>query len=754
MGSFFELEHRTVPLMKDKAIIGILVVVIIFHSSGTAAYEQEALIAHHIDSPVELDGSSNEAAWEGIEPLPAVVQVPRFGTEPSERTDILLAYDEENLYIAGRFYDSQPSAIHATTMKRDDSEESSDAFGIIIDTFNDNENALGFITTPTGSRWDLTVTGDAQLNNGSNSSWNTFWDVATMRNDDGWFAEMRIPFSSLRFQDSGGRVVMGFIAFRWIARKDERVVFPAIPRNWGPLSHMKPSQAQNIVFAGIHSRRSLYFTPYILGGMGQSYLLNDAGTKYQRDDEPVGEVGVDAKYGLTSNLTLDVTVNTDFAQVEADDQEVNLTRYPLFFPEKRLFFLERSSNFAFSFYRTNCLFHSRRIGIHEGKRVPIYGGVRLVGRVGLWDVGLLSMQSEKVGSLPSENFGVLRLRRQVFNPFSYVGGIVTSRMGTDGSYNTAYGLDGIFRIFGDDYLKLNWAQTFENSRENDPVSLARSKIRAHWERYRYTGWAYGLNYSRSGPDYNPGLGFEKYHNSSNFIHFLRYGWTADEGSPFFQHRIYEDIWLHIRNTDDSVKSCVSHLGWTFSTKSGYSGHFALTHNLEDVRESLWFSEDADVPAGEYEFYNLLGTLSTPGGKLLNVETTLYAGEFYDGRRVSLTLESTRSVSSHLELDGTYQLNRVDFPERGQEFTAHVGRVKVLAMLNVRYSLTAFVQYNSAADKAIANIRFRYNPREGTDLYLVYDEGLNTDRKQEDPVLPVTSNRTLMLKSYVTLKWSH
>jgi len=296
--------------MKDKVLIGligILVVIIILHSSGTAAYEQEAIIAHHTDSPVELDGLSNEAAWEGIEPLPVVMQVPRFGTEPSERTDILLAYDEENLYIAGRFYDSQPSAIHATTMKRDDSEESSDSFGIIIDTFNDNENALGFITTPTGSRWDLTVTGDAQLDNGSNSSWNTFWEVETVRNADGWFTEMRIPFSSLRFQDRGGRVVMSFIVYRWIARKDERVIFPAIPRNWGTLSHMKPSQAQDIIFEGIHSRRPLYLTPYILGGIGQSYMLNDAGTEYKRDDEPVREVGVDAKYGLTSNLTLDGT---------------------------------------------------------------------------------------------------------------------------------------------------------------------------------------------------------------------------------------------------------------------------------------------------------------------------------------------------------------------------------------------------------------------------------------------------------------
>jgi len=678
-----------------------------------ADYKRKPITVHRIISPVKLDGLSDETAWENIEPLPVVMQVPRFGVEPSERTEILLAYDDDYLYVAGRLYDKQPSAIHATTEKRDDWKDSSDSFGIIIDTFNDNENALGFITTPTGSRIDLTVTETGY--GGSNSTWNTFWDVVVKRNGDGWFAEMRIPFSSLRFQETGGSVVMSLITFRWIARKDERVVFPAIPQKWGTLSHMKPSKAQDVVFFDIHSSKPLYIIPYILSGIGQSNTLNDVGTKYKRDDEPAHEIGFDTKYGLTNNLTLDVTVNTDFAQVEADDQQVNLTRYSLFFPEKRLFFLERSSNFEFNFYRSNRLFHSRRIGIYNGKSVPIYGGARLVGRVGPWDLGFLSMQTKKVEDIPSENFCVLRLRRQVINPYTYIGGIVTSRTGMDGTYNTAYGLDGIFRLFGDDYLRLNWAQTFENDRGNNILSLKPSKIRAHWERYRYTRWAYGLNYSRSGDEYNPGMGFEQHYNSTSITHFVRYGWMPDE--------------------------------W----KSGYNVSIIANSFYEDVRDSLSFSDDAIVPVGEYEFYGIRGRFSTPGGRLFSVSTNLIAGNFYDGRRLSLSLSPSRSISSNLELGSTYQINLVDFPKRNQEFTAHIVRFRVLAMLSTKFSVTAFVQYNSAADKAIANIRFRYNPREGNDLYLVYDEGLNTNRYREDPVLPVTSNRTVMLKYNYTFR---
>ena len=709
----------------------------------TMSHGQDAVHIPRIDSAVQLDGLSDEAAWQRIAPLPMVMQVPRFGGEPSERTEVLLAYDDENLYVAGRFYDSQPQAIQATTLKRDDDDQSSDAFGILIDTFNDNENGLGFVTTPTGSRLDFTITADAQFTKPS-SSWNTFWDVVAVRDHRGWFAEMRIPFSSLRFQEQDGRVVMSLIAHRWIARKEERVVFPAIPPDWGDESHVKPSLARDMVFEGINARTPLYLRPYALGGLGQTA---------DQDDDWVREVGVDAKYSLTSNLTLDVTINTDFAQVEADDQEVNLTRYPLFFPEKRLFFLERASNFDFSFYRQNTLFHSRRIGIHEGQRVPIYGGMRLVGRVGPWDVGLLGMQSKKVADLSSESFGVGRVRRQVLNPSSYVGGIVTSRSGTDGSYNRAYGVDGSIRVFGDDYLKLNWAQTFASDRDNDPLSLNLTKIRAHWERYRHMGWAYGLNYSRTGADYDPGLGFEQYRGSTSLIHFLRIGWYTDDSSRFLQHRIYEDIWLHLRDTDYGVKSSVSHLGWAAATKSGYSSHIALTHNLEDVEEELPFAEGVGVPPGDYQFYNLIARLSTPAGRLLNAEVDAYAGAFYDGHRASLGVKSSRNFSSHLELGGEYEISRVEFPDRDREFTAHVGRLRLLAMLDVRYSIAAFLQYSSAADKAVTNIRLRYNPSEGTDLYLVYDEGLNLDRERQIPTLPRTSDRTIMLKAALNTSWA-
>jgi len=711
--------------------------------------QTETIAIPRITGEIELDGFSDEAAWNAIESLKLMQQQPVFGVEPSEKTEIRLAHDDNYVYVSARLYDSEPSEIHASTMKRDDDDASSDHFGIILDTFNDNENALAFLTTPTGSRIDTAIYGDylsgGSASGGSNKSWNTFWDVETKITNDGWFAEMRIPLSSLRFQQNGETVVMGIAAFRWIARKSERIVYPSIPPRWGSHSHLKPSKAADAAFTGIQSKKPLYITPFFVGGLSETYNLNDAADKYVREEETSYEGGLDVKYGLSSNMTLDLTYNTDFAQVEADNQQVNLTRFSLYFPEKRQFFLERSSIFDFRFYGRNRLFHSRKIGISDGGHVPILGGARLVGRLGNWDVGLINMQTDDSGDLLSENFSVLRLRRRVFNEQSFIGGMATSRVDTDSNYNAAYGVDGSINAFGDDILKFNWAQTFETDAENDASSLDISKIRVHWERYSFVGLAYGLNYSNAGKDYNPGIGFEQYNNLTNYIHFVRYGWIMGKDSWIYQHHIFEDLWVHIRNEDNSIKTLLARAGWYGSSKSGFSGNLSLTYNQEDVREVIDFSDDAIVPPDEYQFYGLTGRFSTPSGYLVRFSSSFKGGQFYDGKRATISLSPSWSMSSHLESGISYELNYLDFSDRKQEYTSHIGRLRFLAMLNVKLSLSAFMQYNSAVEKVISNVRFRYNPREGCDFYLVYDEGFNMNRERMDPILPVTSNRTILLK---------
>ena len=702
-------------------------------------------------APVTLDGLSNEEAWQGIPSLPLTMIFPNFRNPPSEKTEILVGHDDGFIYVAFRLYDREPGKIQSPSKKRDYPDTNSDWAGVLFDTFNDKENALGFFTTPAGLRWDAMVVNDAERRSIDDSyvnlSWNTFWDVAAEKNDQGWFAEMRIPFSSLRFQDKDGRVVMGLKAFRWLPRRAELICFPAVDPRLGSVALYKPSQSREIVLEGVHSRRPFYITPYLLGGYGQSYDLNDQETAYVRQNKPSTEAGLDIKYGLTSNLTLDLTANTDFAQVEADDYQVNLTRFSLFFPEKRLFFLERAGIFDFSFGEYNQLFYSRRIGISDEEPVRIYGGVRLTGRIGSWDLGVLDMQTAPLQAedVSSENFGVFRLRRRVLNPYSYVGGIVTSRIGGDGSYNFVYGLDGIFRAHGDDYLLLNWAQSYESGKPNNAASLDPARIRVGWERRTQKGLGLNLSLSYSGKDYDPGMGFELRENFSRLGNRILYGWMPGEKSFLNRHYIFAEGYAYFRNEDRSLESAEIGPGWGFYAKSSWNGEFALKMYHESVREELSFYDKVFVPPGEYAFCGLKGYFQSPYGNLLYVTVNVDAGSFYDGWKATLGVTPSWGISSNLTLNGYYEFDRVDFSRRRQVLTAQIARLRLLATLSTKFSAAAFVQYDSAADAVTANLRLRYNPREGNDIYLVLNEVLNTNRFSYHPCHPTYSSRAILLK---------
>lgn len=358
-----------------------------------------------------FDGVVDDPCWDNLSPLQLVMHIPTFGITPSEKSEVYICHDNIYVYVAGRFFDKEAGKINIASKMRDNIGPQEDGFLVIFDTFNDHENAVGFRTNAAGVRQDLTISNDGTDPFPWNETWNTFWDVKSTKNDQGWFTEMRIPLSSLRFKEKDGKVIMGFSCNRFIPRKFELDVFPAIPRKWGFWSFVKPSQTHEIGLESVHSKKPFYIAPYITGGVNQESALNGTSTGYKLHNDPKLAIGLDVKYGITSNLTADLTLNTDFAQVESDNAQINLTRFSLFFPEKRMFFQERSSNFAFAFDDMNTLFYSRKIGLHEGRPVPIIEGVRLVGRAGPWDIGFLEMQTQLFKStetdgvnLPSENF--------------------------------------------------------------------------------------------------------------------------------------------------------------------------------------------------------------------------------------------------------------------------------------------------------------------------------------------------------------
>jgi hypothetical protein len=684
------------------------------------------LVLPHLDGPIQLDGLSDEPAWEAVEPWLPTQYEPDNGAPPTERTEFLVAYDDEYIYFALRGYDRDSTGIRYNGLYRDRL-SGDDHFEILLDTFNDNETAVLFTTTPGGIRIDAAISNDASGGGIASGGWingdfNTFWDVETAVNQEGWFAEMRVPFTSLRFQDQDGQVVMGIALQRKVARKTERLVFPPVPSiaNW---AFLKPSLAQKIVLEGIRPRKPLYV-------------------------DLKGEVGGDLKYGLTNNLTLDLTVNTDFAQVEADDQQVNLTRFSLFFPEKRQFFQERAGIFDFRTGGLSRLFHSRRVGLTEdGQPVRILGGARLVGRWGRWDVGFFDMQTADSETLPSENFGVLRLRRQVFNAYSYAGAMVTSRVGTDGSYNLAYGLDGVVRLAGDDYLTLQWAQTFDHEQIDDgTLDLVHSgRFTAEIERRRRRGLGYNAAVAWAGPAYDPGIGFTQRNDFTLLDDAVSYTWLPGEASSLIWHTLGLAGFAFVRNGDRSIESAEVGPEWDFAAKSGAGGSLEAKVLFEELPIPFALSEEAVVPAGSYTFFRVGASYHVSHTRLFQLRPRVEAGTFFDGWQATAEVSPIWYVSPHLELAGSYRFNRIRFPDRDQRFDAHLARLRIGTALNTKVSTNAFIQFNSATNTVSANVRFRYNFREGNDLWIVYNEGMNTDRHRLTPTLPFTDTRTILVK---------
>jgi hypothetical protein len=727
--------------VRVRSVSAVLLCMVASLCTSAAAEAQQRLVVPRLTGPVQLDGRSDEAAWQAVEPLPVVASSPTFGAEPSERTEFRVAHDDEYIWFAARMYDSDPDGIRATSLRRDDGSFTNDWFAVNLDTFLDRETMLVFGVNPAGGRTDAVFPADAQ--SGPNFTWNTYWDARVARDAEGWYAEIRIPLSSLRFEDRDGVVVMGMTVWRRIARRNEMISWPGIEHRWGSNSMFKASQAAEVELHGIRRTNPVYVTPYALGGGTRVHALVSARDTYELRRTMDREAGLDLKYSPTTNLTLDVTVNTDFAQVEADDQQVNLSRFSLFFPEKRLFFQERGGVFEFGLGGSDQLFYSRQIGLVQGRPVRIYGGLRAIGRLGDWDVGALDMQTAASPTSPSENMGVLRVRRRVLNDNSLAGALLTTRIGDDGSRSFAAGADALVRMAGENYLTLAVAGTGSDS---DTVAAAdRLFGRVALQRRGLYGALYSAELARVGGGFMPTIGFLGRRD------YMRASATAGYGLAMPQtSRLLRQSWGvsgagYRRNADGTVESAELAAEWYVETRTGHGFTAVGTVRHEDLPAIFRLATGVEVPVGRYTFGTGRIAYSPANTGLLRTSASLEAGSFFDGTRVSLSVSPTWTPSKHFQLSGTWQVNRIDFDDRGQQLHTNVLRVRPLLMVNERLSALAFAQYNSAADAVVINARVRYNPREGNDLYIVYNHGLNTDRAAYDPVRPLLDNQTLLLK---------
>ena len=696
--------------------------------------------ATRVHEPVRLDGRLDEPVFQDVRFITDFVQqLPDEGQTGSQRTEAWVLFDDENIYIAARCYDTAPpDEWVANEMRRDVIQlRQNDSFSVLLDTFYDRRNGVAFLVNPIGGFSDFEVSNEGGR---VNSDWNTIWDSRTGRFDGGWTVEIRIPFKSLRYRP-GPVQVWGLQLRRIVRRRTEASYLTALPisaaRGNSVIAGLwRVSQAGSLV--GLEAppeRVNLEIKPYAIGGVTSDLTATPA-VRNATD----GEAGFDIKYGVTRNLTADFTYNTDFAQVEVDEQQVNLTRFSLFFPEKREFFLESRGNFDFAQGGRDLggglptLFFSRKIGLQDKRVVSIRAGGRLTGKVGAFDIGALNIRTgarpgvvnaqtgeQMLPAIEATNFTVLRIKRDILRR-SAIGGIITNRsvsLEGDGGGNQAYGLDGRFAFFDDVNILGYAARTGTRGRAGRDASYG--------GQFNYAGDRYGVAAGHVVIEDNflPEVGFIRRVNMRQSSAALR-----------FSPRPVSIDWIRrfsVTGALSYVLAADTRLLATRTQDAGFELQLEnsdlLTLSASDRYEVLFkpfpIAPAVTLPVGGYRFRDAGVSYSFGQQRPLSGIIAVRSGRFWSGDGTSLDLGRGRvEIVPQLSVEPSVSFNWVDLPEG--RFTTHLGRVRVNYTVSPRMFFSGLLQYNGSADIFSTNVRLRWEYSPGSELFVVYTEERDTD----------------------------
>jgi hypothetical protein len=688
--------------------------------------------------PLRLDGALDEALYSTVEPISDFIQVePEGGAPATEKTEVWVSFDDDYVYVSFRCWETQPERLVANEMRRDNTNlvMGNDNVAFLFDTFYDRRDSFLFEINPIGGRWDGQVTSESQ----ANGDWNPVWDLAVGRFDRGWTLEAAVPFKSLRYQP-GRAQVWGFNARRVSRWKNEVSFITRLPNARGMSATFQVSGAATLV--GLEAppgSKNLEIKPYVV-----SDLSSDVSTGI--DNDVSGDVGLDLKYGVSQNLTADLTYNTDFAQVEADQLQINLTRFNLFFPEKREFFLENqgifsfggaaSGGFAATGGQTPVLFYSRRIGLNQGREVPIDAGGRLTGRAGRFSLGLLNIQTDDEPSAGSRrtNFSVVRFRRDILRKSS-IGLIATGRsVGQFGTgSNVAYGVDGTFAFYDNLAIDTYWARTDTPDRRGDDASY-----RAH---LNYAGDRYGvqLEHLVVGDHFNPEVGFVRRDDMHRSFGQLRFS-PRPRNSEVVRKYSWIGALDYVENGDGRVETRDASGEFSIEFQSSDELSLGYVNGHEFVPMAFPIATGVMIPVGAYDTQNVAVGFTFGRQRRLAGGVSAQYGTFYGGHKTTVTVSQGRvGLSPQLQVEPTYSLNQVDLPEA--DFTAHLIGSRVTYTMTPLMFASALLQYDSDRHAVAANVRLRWEYQPGSELFIVYNE----QRDSMAAGFPDLTNRALIVK---------
>ena len=707
--------------------------------------ERRRAAARRVSEPIVIDGSVEDRSWRDAVPLSDFVQAdPLEGQPATEKTEVFVMYDDLAVYVGVICYDSEPSKIIVTDDRRDSGLGDMDSFQMIFDTYNDKQNGFLFGTSAAGMQYDAQVRNEGETQSsgpptlgrvgggsggGLNVNWDGAWEVKARITDIGWTAEFRIPLRTLRYGPPPQTWGVNFS--RNIRRKREQVYWSPIQRVFN-LTRL--SLAGELRDLQLKTPRNLKVMPYAITTANRNFT---PGAK----TDTSGDWGVDAKVGVTSSLNLDLTYNTDFAQVEVDEQQINLTRFNLLFPEKRPFFLENRGLFAVGRNGEVDLFFSRSIGIgSNGVPVPIIGGARLSGRTGPFNVGALNMQTEAIGNAPGNNFTAARLNRE-FGSRSNIGVMFVGRAATgdragQDNWNRSWGTD--FRFGPTTNLTLHGfaARTETPGAEQGEYAFASGfEYRTRQQR------AYA-DYTQVAEDFNPEVGFLERPDafrglSTGYYRNLRSdGLRALKMREYRPHATFESFW----GLDGFQETATLHLDNALDFESGNFLSPGFNVQYEGLREPFQVYPGVVVPAGSYRSPHFFLQSNTDRRKWLSGGMAWNYGGFLSGHQNAMA--PTVTIRRGGLMTATFRLTRndIDLPEG--KFVTNLASMRVTYNFTTLMNVQALVQYNDLTRRWSSNLRFNWLQTAATGLYVVYN-----DTTRFDGLGPV--NRAFVVK-YVHL----
>ena len=712
---------------------GSLLVALAGFAAGAPATAQsqdapsQTIRAVRTDRPPTIDAVLDEPFWQRIEPITDFRQrVPVDGAPASERTELRVAFDDNNLYFAIVLHDSDPGGIRRSILHREGRIDQDDNIRIGLDTYNDKRNAYIFEINPFGTQGDALITDESMTL--SDWNWEGVYESEGRVTEDGWVVEAAIPFTTIRFADTDAPE-MGILLERTIRRKNEMVYFPHIGQEVRSALTQVSQYATLTGLEGLRRGRYMEAKPFAIAGRSAAGRRGDLDPQ----TETLSEIGLDFKYSITSNLTLDATVNPDFAQVEADNVQINLTRFSLFFPEKREFFLERAGLFDFGDAEETVVFFSRRIGIGN----DIAGGARLTGQAGPLSIGALSLWTEDAHgdreryAAPGGLNSVLRLRADPF-PRTTVGGILTS-MDADGGFNRVLGGDFQVRFGGSSsvrgWLARSWDDDVadgaqpEAANANADVDTGLPIAGAIQADLRSSLLAAGAGYRRIPVGFDPALGF-----------VLRDDMQRFTGSVGAHPRFEQSAWArqlvatlrgeYIAGIDGTRQSTALVFSNSLSFQTGDRASIAI------VRRGEWLARPTHIQgrrleAREYGFTGTEIRFNTNDSREFSARGGIAAGEFWGGTRTQLSGGLMWKTGPHLTISGDYSWNDVSLPADDGDFTTRLVGVTVLGALSRALFANALIQYDDVSNVVQANVRINWIHTPGSDLFVVFDTGYLT-----------------------------